>query len=232
MGISPGNLHLMMSWANNGWLKPKGNILDIGAQELFCTTNPSVLNSFLAHFGGDPYDEATQARLANQGMASEIMQRAGFGYAALDFKPYPFSVLIDLNRERLPSRHRGCYDLVTNIGTSEHILNQWNVFEVMHDATAVGGLMHHGVPCCGEFEHGILNYNAKFWWALEEANGYRRLLFSAWIDGELKQVPAGFADTIIGYRPTNWRAPNGWMNILFQKLEDRPFAGLVDQAFR
>jgi len=232
MGIGADHIALYRHWADQGWLKPRGSVLDIGAQELFCTGKPEAINGLVEHFGGEPFCEADVSRLADKGMAGEMMQRAGFRYASIDYKEYPFAIRLDLNRDRLPAEHRGRYNLVTNHGTSEHILNQWNVFEVIHDATEIGGLMYHSVPCSGEFEHGIINYNAKFWWALQEANGYERLKFSAWIDGESRQVPDSFSDTITDYRPSDWRAPAGWMNLLFRKISERPFAGLVDPAFR
>lgn len=231
MGIAPGNLLLMMAWADNGWLQPRASILDIGAQELFCTSNPGVLNQFLGRFGGVAYDDDEQHRMADRELAGNLMLRAGFSYASIDYKPYPFGIPLDLNRERLPDEHCGRYDLVTNCGTSEHILNQWNVFETMHAAAAPSELMHNVVPCSGEFEHGIINYNAKFWWALAEANGYDILKFSAWTAPELSQPSATFGDTIT-YSPSLWTAENSWMNVLFRKTSDRPFAGLVDPAFR
>jgi len=89
------------------------------------------------------------------------MERAGFRDASIDYKDYPFAVRLDLNRNILPEEHHGRYDVVTNHGTSEHILNQWNFFKTMHDAAAVGALMYHSVPFCGEFEHGIMHYPAR-----------------------------------------------------------------------
>jgi hypothetical protein len=232
MGIGPEHLDLYMHWHDQGWLNAGDAVLDFGAQELFCGRSPSHINRFVSSFGGEPFPDCEAKRLAENGMAGEMMVRAGFRYASVDYKDYPFAVRLNLNLDELPREHHGKYRLVTNHGTSEHILNQWNVFKAMHDAAAQGGLIYHAVPCCGEFDHGIFNYNAKFWWALSDANGYRTLKMSAWIDDKAKQVPDSFSDTITDYLPSAWRAPSGWMNILFQKTEARPFAGLVDPAFR
>jgi hypothetical protein len=118
---------------------------------------------------------------------------------------------------------------VTNYGTSEHILNQWNVFQTIHDAAAVGALIFHSVPSSGEFEHGIFNYNAKFWSAIGEANGYEQLVFDVWSDADGQALPESFFDTIAG-NPREVRATSSWTSILFRKTSERPFAGLIDPA--
>ena len=149
MGIGPANLTAYLWWHAEGWLKPGGSMLDIGAQELFCEADPAALNRFIATFGGEPFPDDELMRVASRGLAGTAMQRAGLRYSSIDFKPYPFGIVLDLNRDRLPEGHRGAYDAVTNHGTSEHILNQWNVFETMHDAAKPGAMMYHCVPFCG-----------------------------------------------------------------------------------
>jgi hypothetical protein len=45
-----------------------------------------------------------------------------------------------LNHEPTPQKFVGDFDLVVNFGTTEHLLNQYNAFKVIHDATKVGGV--------------------------------------------------------------------------------------------
>lgn len=231
MGIGVGHLDFYLHWYDQGWLRPGASILDLGAQQLFCQDDPSRINSFLARFGGPPYGKIEVKRMADGALAGSMLERAGFHYRSIDFKPYSFGIKLDLNRESLPAEHRGQYQLVTNHGTSEHILNQWNVFEVMHEATAPGGLLYNAVPCCGYFEHGIINYNSKFWWALAEENGYRILKHWHWFDEPLSSPPPSFQKDM-EYDPRLWQAHDGCVNVLFQKMDRRPFAGFTDPAFR
>jgi hypothetical protein len=67
----------------------------------------------------------------------------------------------------------GSLDFVANFGTTEHVLNQFVVFSVMHDATRAGGFMIHFLPTAGFLYHGILNYNPKLFLLLAQANASR-----------------------------------------------------------
>ena len=51
------------------------------------------------------------------------------------------TLVLDLNFDEAPKDHWNKYGLVTNHGTSEHIMNQYNVFKMMHDFTRPGGVM-------------------------------------------------------------------------------------------
>lgn len=86
---------------------------------------------------------------------------------------------LDLNEQGLPADLVGSFDFVTNIGTSEHILNQTNVFRVMHDAAKLNALMVHAVPCGGYTGHGLVTYNMKFFTLLCKANDYQCI--DAWM---------------------------------------------------
>lgn len=105
-------------------------------------------------------------------LAGDFFRRDGFRYAAVDYAWFPGVIRRDLNCQELPWRYRGRYKFVINSGTNEHILNQYNVFKVIHDAAAVDGVVHHDVPGCGEYEHGIIAYSPKLFGALATANGY------------------------------------------------------------
>jgi hypothetical protein len=227
MGINPTNLTMFLEWEGKGLLKRGNAVLDLGAQEIFCTSNPAEINRFVTHFGGEPFSDAEVARLADRGLAGELFGRIGSPYTSIDLKPYPFGIVMDLNHDALPSEHHGRYQLVTNHGTSEHIINQWNVLKTMHDAAAVGAALFHNVPFCGDFEHGLINYNPKFWWLLSMANGYRIVSMRAAVEEQLTQIPAGFSRDI-EFVPMLPSANNAWLQVLFQKVDDRPFAGIVD----
>src|SRR6202023_1740506 len=97
-----------------------------------------------------------------------------------------------LNKDPLPSAYHGAYQLIANSGTSEHILNQYNVFKVIHDAAAKGAVMYHGVPGWGDYEHGILGYSPKFFWALATANNYKIVKYWGWADNVIAPLKPEF----------------------------------------
>lgn len=89
---------------------------------------------------------------------------------------------LDLNRDQVPSSIRGTFDFVVNAGTTEHIANQANAFEIVHDLTRVGGVMYHEVPAGGMIDHGLIAYQPRFFHLLSQFNDYELLFlrFTAW----------------------------------------------------
>jgi hypothetical protein len=104
--------------------------------------------------------------------AADLFLGADLACDAIDILPYPRTLTLDLNVDSLPFLRRGRYSLVTNCSTTEHVFNQYNAFKLVHDATAVGGLMYHGVPMSADFGRGFIGYNPKFFMRLAEANSY------------------------------------------------------------
>jgi hypothetical protein len=219
MGFNPGLLDQVVEWANKFGVRPGAAVLDIGTSELFCADDPDSLNRFLSHFGAEPYDGDRLAEMANKGMASDLFVRAGFRYEAVDVTPYPRTMRLDLNTDRLPFWKRRRYALVTNCGTTEHVLNQLNAFRLIHDATAVGGLMYHGVPLAGNFAHGFVSYHPLFFVGLAEANGYEVMRAWGWASDE-----AGPCD-VIGKVEWNRRfvTQDAFLHIMLRKTRRKPF---------
>ena len=111
----------------------------------------------------------------------------GFDYAAIDIDGSPGSIALDLNFDRVPSEAAGKYALVTNFGTTEHVANQLNAFNVIHDLVAPKGLMVHRLPMQGMLNHGVINYNPKFFWILAHANAYRMIYMNVSAPGTAAQ---------------------------------------------
>ena len=84
----------------------------------------------------------------------------------------PFVRKFDLNVDRVPDDLRGRFDLVLNFGTSEHVMNQYNVFEVIHDLMKPGGLTYSMFLINGFGPHGLLRYSSQFVDALASTNEY------------------------------------------------------------
>jgi len=230
MGFNPGLLDHVTRWAVGHKLAPGMAVLDVGTSELFCAADPPSLNRFLSHFGAEPYADDELGRRANGGLAADLFQRAGFDYMAIDFAAFPHTLQLDLNTDPLPLERHGRYALVANSGTSEHILNQYNVFKVIHDATAPGGLMYHGVPMAGEFSHGIISYNPKFFWSLAEANSYEIVRYWGWAAEKTLPLAEDLAAQIAFDRPLV--AQDAYLHVLLRRREMAPFRGLIDPAFK
>ena len=74
----------------------------------------------------------------------------------------------------MPAQFADAFDLVVNTGTTEHIANQDNAFRVIHDLARKGGVTYHEVPA-GMTDHGLINYNPRFFWKMRDANDYEVL---------------------------------------------------------
>lgn len=80
--------------------------------------------------------------------------------------------IFDLNYDVIDDDKKEYYDVVLNFGTTEHVFNQWNSFEVMHDALKVGGVLYSVLPASGYLDHGYYCYTPLFFADLAKANGY------------------------------------------------------------
>jgi SAM-dependent methyltransferase len=93
-------------------------------------------------------------------------------YAAIDVNSLYGSLVMDLNRDlRTDYGFTDTFDLVTNIGTGEHIFNQAALFKNAHDLTKVGGIMMHIAPNDWS-NHGFFSYSPLLYGDLARANGY------------------------------------------------------------
>jgi SAM-dependent methyltransferase len=175
MGLGPPILALYTQLKQLGVLDGVTEVMELGAQNVWCPRAQIVKELFRAFSRPDPPADMLRRFADWQGSASELHLALGMNYACVDLDPSFDSIALDLNFDPAPAEHRGRYDLVTNHGTSEHIMNQLNVFQVMHDFTKPGGLMLHAVPFTVHLEHGFFNYQPNFFDALARYNGYKTL---------------------------------------------------------
>ena len=54
------------------------------------------------------------------------------------------------------------FDLVTNFGVTEHVINQGTCFENIHNLCKKDGIMLHALPMYNYINHGFYNYSPKF----------------------------------------------------------------------
>src|SRR4029077_3954661 len=126
----------------------------------------------------------------------------------------------------------GQYDLVTNFGTTEHVINQLNAFKIIHDLTAPGGVMIHALTTQGLIDHGFLAYNPKFFRTIGNYNEYETLFFDFRWTEIRAAMPPGLVREIEKYISTIGRPLFGIseavMFVTHRKTKDAPFIPPLD----
>ena len=218
MGVS---LHVIdrLSWLHkNEFLPRQGAILEFGSQNLYRAGDPKILSDFVRQLGGDPH-KVNLTALGNGGKMAELMKLCGWSYAAVDIFRDENVTLLDLNLHDLPSEFVGRFDLVTNFGTSEHIINQLRVFSAIHEAAKEGGVIYHELPMGGYFYHGYFSYTPMFFRHLAIANDYEPLFNTYQINRSERTTSADMMEN--GYGDFSYCDAN--IEFAFRKRNSAPF---------
>jgi hypothetical protein len=235
----------------NGMLtKERNKVLDIGPQTIYFVKQEQI-REFVANQGGSAVSDAKlQAEIERlvhfsnprrgerTTMLSEITDLTNIEYDSIDVCPgLKNTEILDLNFDTLPNRMRGHYDVVLNFGTTEHIFNQWNSFEVMHDALKVGGVVYHQLPASGYLDHGYYCYTPLFFRDLAAANGYSIERLAVTPAGESKidalTVPSIAGETLLqplGPLGENNRIPALNIHVILRKTKDEAFRVALEIA--
>jgi len=244
LGISVGVIEFLIQLRRRGYLTPGGAIIELGSQQLgsTCLAQPDRLAQLGQLFGinkplplppQEPWQQDMQGGehiLDPEAPAARDFWRwLGFEYAAIDIDGSEGSIPLDLNYDSVPPEAKGKYNLVTNFGTTEHIANQLNAFKVIHDLTAPNGIMIHEVPTQGMWNHGLINYNFKFFWMLSRSNGYK-IIHADFLPSE---APSQFPDNIAEFltytrlmgtpKSFDYQAPDAGLLVMMQKSFDIAF---------
>lgn len=198
MGSSLKTLQRLMMLTRAGDLPPGGAICDIGATQLFggdlsCDGARDFLEFYasLTPSAKKPSDvaEGILARIGHGGFLGDLLSLAGFDYTALDIFHARNTILFDLNVHAPGPRLYGKFDLVMNLGTTEHVFSQLRAFQTIHELTKPGGVVYHDLPFAGYFDHALFRYDPLFFREIVKANSYEILLQEI-TKGAEKPVPA------------------------------------------
>lgn len=106
----------------------------------------------------------------------EYFSHIGFDHTSIDTNGKDGALPIDLATPMSDNNLIGCFDVITNSGTSEHVLNQYECFKNIHNLCKKDGLIIHIVPGpnyrnivieTGEIiPHGCYNYPFAFFYEL------------------------------------------------------------------
>jgi hypothetical protein len=257
MGITMGTVRVMEGY---DLLHAGRKVLDFGSSNLYIASAPEIIDFVRRHNPNPRSDlESWAERMAagsqtdaggtalNQAFVGEMFEAAGMGYDAIDIAVGYKTTVVDLNTKRLPEHMVGAYDTVLNHGTSEHILNQMNVFATVHAATMVGGLIMHSVPSVGFVDHGYFTYTSRFFFDLAGYNQYE--VVDMWYDGprvtenvfaSARQYQTYFPNLTkrlekIGVEERETmqdkiEVPVMALLIIYRKVKDLPFMGTVETS--
>jgi len=189
MGFSIQDVVILYGLKYHNFLKTGDSVIEIGSQQINndIIENLESLEGLAKLFGVVPFHKTFEWKIRNQkflesGMqelpndaplAQNIYEHLGLKYACIDINANPRSIRMDLNFDPVSKEYKGKYSLTTNLGTTEHVINQLNAFKIIHDLTAPGGVMVHTLPFQGFATHGLVNYTMKFFWLLCRSNRYR-----------------------------------------------------------
>jgi hypothetical protein len=215
MGLTQNTIDVVLFLRRQGLFPDNAAVAEIGAQQLsnvFFRHREGL--AALAHafgarnpFPGQPVEIAPPTGVGPEPMAADapsarpFWEWLGCTYTAIDIDDSPGSLPLDLKYDNVPDWARARFHVVTNCGTTEHVANQLNAFKIIHDLTAPGGVMLHDLPCQGMLNHGLVNYNPKWFWLLARSNGYEVLHMDYSSTHERPPLPKNIVDYISMFTP-------------------------------
>jgi SAM-dependent methyltransferase len=232
MGLGPPVIALYQQLKTLGAFDDIKSVMELGSQNVWCTHATMVRRLFESFGQKGPSDELMHGLLARTAAARELYEGLGFTYNCVDTDAKFGALALDINFDPVPSEHYGRYDLVTNHGTTEHLINQLNAFKMIHDFTRPGGYMLHALPFLGQWDHGFFNYQPNLFDALARYNSYRTLGMWIGIDWQLSSfVP--WEPRLLEFLNLSPKS-TGLLIVLLQKMYGNdfqvPFQGAYEQT--
>jgi hypothetical protein len=230
MGIGPNALELYRQLKIQGALEGITDVVELGSQDYWCPQTNLISGLFEA-FGRRVDAKTYVTDAASLKPAKLIYEALGLKYACIDVDGRDGSLSWDLNFDAIPPGHVGRYGLVTNHGTTEHIVNQFNAFKAIHDLARRDGIILHILPFAGYFDHGFFNYQPNFFEALARYNSYQTLGMWVGPDKDLTAFIPWDASLLdcLSFSSKTTQA----LVVLHRKLHDRefcvPFQGVYEQ---
>src|SRR6266446_802566 len=175
MGLGAPIIELYRQLKLQGVLEGLTDVMELGSQDFWCPQKNLIRALFAAFNRPEPDPELLTTSFASQKPARLLYEALGIVYNCVDVDGRTGTLVLDLKSDEAPEEHWGKYGLVTNHGTSEHIMNQYNVFKMMHEFVKPEGVMVHAVPFTVHLEHGFFNYQPNFFEALARYNSYETL---------------------------------------------------------
>jgi hypothetical protein len=175
MGLGAPVIELYRQLKLAGAFEGISEVMELGSQDFWCPQK-NLIRAVCSAFGQpSPPPELLSTTHTSQLPARQLYEALGMSYQCVDVDGRVGTLVLDLNFDSVPADQLSRYGLVTNHGTSEHLINQYNVFKMMHDFTKPNGIMIHAVPFTVHLEHGFFNYQPNFFECLARYNSYETL---------------------------------------------------------
>lgn len=113
--------------------------------------------------------------------AKEYFISLGIKHTSIDLNGYDGSLKLDLSKPiDFQYSFARQFDIITNMGTTEHIGDQYNCFRNIHNLCKVGGMFIHAVPLVGHWmdahHRGAYHYTLNFFKHLAHRYRYKILI--------------------------------------------------------
>jgi hypothetical protein len=110
------------------------------------------------------------------------------------------------------------FDLVINLGTTEHVFNQLRAFQTIHALTKINGVCYHDLPMAGYLNHALYRYDPLFFSTVLPANRYELLLQEVTLGAE-HAVPKALK--AMGYKNANFTDVG--VEVIYRRTTSDPF---------
>src|ERR1700683_1303853 len=133
MGYGVGELQTLASLIE-AHVPVGGSILDLGSQDIAASATPDDLRPIMSKLHGDRSEKLISQRFRKGASwkVADLFEGSPYRHQSVDLYPGKSVIEVDLNTFVVPAEHRGAFDLVANLGTTEHIFDQTNVFRCIH----------------------------------------------------------------------------------------------------
>jgi len=234
MGASAKTLSRFISLHKRGLLNNGASIIELGAQVLYCTGKEKYVRDVIRYFSdnnpeikkADEYTNAEIRQIANKGMFVKMMNACGFTYKALDIFEDENTIMFDLNIHSPEEGMCEKFDMVTNFGTTEHVINQYLSMKTIHELAKPGGLIYHELPMSGYHYHGYFSYNPLLFHDLADTNSYSIIIQN--FSKASSPTPAPRFMTENGYSESHYF--DSGIEYIFQKTSSDPFIMPLETA--
>lgn len=176
MGIDRGSIKLLMREGKQE--KYSGHALTIGRQDI-CLVTAQNLQRWAKEMDFQlkpvPIALSTDRKFINNDYITDMDLFLSIGFNNIDSLDYSdfeqCTIMHDLNKD-VPDRLHDKYDLIFDVGTSEHIFNLPKVLENYNKMLKVGGRIIHFLPSTNCVEHGFYMFSPTLFWNYYSANDW------------------------------------------------------------
>lgn len=130
--------------------------------------------------------------------ARQYFEKRGADYVSIDLNGNHGALVLDLTE---PITGLGEFDLITNLGTSEHVEpleKQYEVFKNIHDLCKVGGHMINYVPHEEQWKtHAPARYTKDFFDILAFRSGHENIRTELTKEGMVRSVTKKTSDSFV-----------------------------------